>query len=69
MIDEDLMRRYRAGFLAEHHICLDCERRGYINLATRVHHLRELGPRERLTLENCTPLCTGCHCRRLARAA
>jgi 5-methylcytosine-specific restriction endonuclease McrA len=70
MIEVDLMSRYRAGFLAENHICLECERRGRINLATRVHHLRELQhPRERLTLENSAPLCTSCYCRRADKAA
>ncbi|MCX6606165.1 MAG: hypothetical protein NTV52_21585 [Acidobacteria bacterium] len=66
MTDNEIQfRRYVAGFLSVHHICLDCEQKGFINLANKCHLMR---PRthatEKLTLDYCTPLCTGCYRKR-----
>ncbi len=60
-----LLRRYVAGFLAEHHICMDCETRGFINPANRCHLMRErTHPAEKLRLSYCVPLCTRCYSKR-----
>jgi 5-methylcytosine-specific restriction enzyme A len=62
-------QRFRVWYLAEHPLCVDCERRGRITPALEVHHIAKVADRPdlRLVEANCMALCKACHQRRTAR--
>lgn len=55
--------RLRSAFLAEHPLCVDCERAGRVTEAKHVHHLKERKDHPELALEwnNLEALCQPCH--------
>ena len=62
-------RRLRAAHLAEHPLCVECERRGIVTMATDVHHReRHHGDMAKvLDPALLVSLCHQCHSRATAR--
>jgi 5-methylcytosine-specific restriction protein A len=60
-------QRFRAAYLAEHPLCVDCEPR--ISISTDVHHMKKVRdyPELRLDPDNCMALCHACHSARTKR--
>lgn len=62
-------RKLRALFIAEHPLCVECEREGRIVPATQVDHIMALSthPQLRLEWDNLQSLCTTHHGRKTVR--
>lgn len=62
-------QRIRARILAAHPLCVECEKRGIIKLATDVDHIRphKGNPFLMWDEDNLQPLCHECHSRKTAR--
>jgi 5-methylcytosine-specific restriction protein A len=63
-------RTFRAAFLHDNPLCIDCERRGIVTPATHVDHEPALtGPDDpgRLDSGRCRSMCASCHSRKTCR--
>ena len=62
-------QKFRAAYLAEHPLCMDCLAEDRAVAATEVHHRAKIKdrPGQRLEAENCMALCDRHHNERSAR--
>lgn len=58
--------KFRSRYLAKHPLCMDCEERDEVSLATEVHHERSIleYPELKYAESNLKALCETCHARR-----
>jgi 5-methylcytosine-specific restriction enzyme A len=61
--------RFRARYLREHPLCVDCRAKYRLTPATEVHHIRKLKdyPQLKYAEDNLMALCHKCHSKRTAR--
>lgn len=62
-------QQFRANYLAQNPLCVDCEERGIVTAATDVHHIEKLRDFEEAKYEcsNLKPLCHQCHSKRTSK--
>jgi 5-methylcytosine-specific restriction protein A len=62
-------QRVRLGFLQDHPLCMDCDAKGIVTVATEAHHVAKVADRPELRLDpaNLRALCHDCHAIRTGR--
>lgn len=62
-------QKFRANYLSDHPLCMDCNAEGIATAATEVHHRQKIKDRPDLKTEpeNCMALCRKCHAARTAK--